>query len=299
MLFSKRNHKLLNARMQRAQSLNSRLVQQKSVRRGPKDKQGPGIIKLFWLKALDPAIKLVFIAATATLLLLGGYVGLAHSSLFELRKVTISGSAHLSRLDILSAGKLGTHTNLISLKPALVEDSIRENLPWISHVKIERQMPNSINIIVVEQVPFAIGLIDEKWFYLNSDLKPFAPFTFNDELNLPVITGLSRKELLDEDTDMEEMLVQARVLLEGMPQELLDITGQISQIDINKAKGLQFVFANVPATLKIGFNFNEVKQRALKQVLYDLAQRNELYKALLIDLSQEKMTIVRLGQEKT
>ncbi|MDR1397947.1 MAG: FtsQ-type POTRA domain-containing protein [Desulfarculales bacterium] len=293
----KHNYNKLSARITRAQDLDSRLNRQKSARRVLRSENETGIARRFWLRAVDPAVKLVFMLALSGVLLLCGYVGLARSSWFDLREIKITGARHLSRLDILSAGGLGSHTGLLNMKPALVEAGIRENLPWINEVKIRRSLPDSIVIHVVEEIPYAVGLIDEQWFYLNHDLKPFAPYDYRHGYDLPVISGLSRAELLAEDQELEDLLIQARELLDKAADLDLELTGKVSQLEINKNKGMIMAFAKIPAAVVLGSNFNGRRFNHFQQIIRDLADRDELSGLLLMDLSQEKIVIVRLEQD--
>jgi cell division protein FtsQ len=292
----KHNYNKLGARMTRAKDLDIRLNHRKSARNTPRGENETGIAKYLWMKVIDPAAKLVFMLALSGILLLCGYVGLAQSSWFDLREIKITGAKHLSRLDILSAGGLGAHTNLLNMKPALVEAGIRENLPWINEVKISRSLPGSIVVDVVEETPYAVGLIDEQWFYLNRSLKPFAPYDYQHGYDLPVISGLSRADLLAEDRELEDLLVQAGELLEKTSALDLELIGKVSQMEINKNKGMIMAFANIPAAVVLGLNFNTKRLDHFQRIVRDLADRGELSRLLLMDLSQEKIVIVRLGQ---
>ncbi len=291
-----RRQKKLNARLQLGQALDARLGKQRAKRQQKRSEAGAA--RKFLLSLFMPLFKLAFILAVSGALLLGAYAGLAHSSWFSLKHVQINGATHLSRLDILSAAGLGLHTNLINLKPMEVEAGISE-LPWIQQVSVERILPNKVLINVVEQAPYAIGLIEGQLFLLNQSLKPFAPFipARNQELaSLPVVSGLSRAEFIQEDEELEELLNYGKSILTITGQNSL--LGALSQIDLNRISGIKLVFEHVPATIKIGDDFSKEKFEALVKVASDLKQRGELRRAVLIDLTLDKSVTVRLGQDK-
>jgi hypothetical protein len=229
------------------------------------------------------------------LILLGGYLALYHSGCFGLRQVQISGVNHLSRLDILSAAGLGLHSNLLNIKPPAAEAGIRA-LPWVSGVSVSRVLPDQINIQVKEEIPHAIGLIDGQLFYLNRDLKPFAPFVYDEKFSLPVISGLSRADFLNESQETEESLARGNYLLRMLEERPDPLLGALSQLEFEGPVGMKISFANLPATIRTGVNFDERKYKMLQQVLLDLAARGEMNKTLLIDITGDKRIIVRLGQ---
>jgi cell division protein FtsQ len=286
----------LSAGIRQAKELGSHLRRQKSARRPSKSEGLLPAAEKACRQALSPALKLIFILLSSAIILLGGYTGLAQSSWFDLRAIEVIGANHLSRLDILSAGGLGSHTSLITLRPSQVEAGIRENLPWIDQVRVSRRLPNKIVIEVTEQKPYAIGLIDGQWFYLNQGLKPFAPYDHTASYNLPVICGLSRAELLSEDQETEDLLLQAGEVLREAEKMDQTLSGSVSQIEINKEQGIMMVFDKLPAPVLLGFNIGPKHFEVLQQIIKDLADRGELARALFVDISQEKAAIVRLEQ---
>lgn len=289
--------KKLNARVTPGRALESRLERQKTKR--PARHRQETAARRFLAGLVAPFVRLTAIIVVTSALLLGTYVGLAHSSWFGLRQVEINGAIHLSRLDILSAGGLGLDTNLIRLTSMQIEAGIRE-LPWIEQVKVERILPDKLRISVVEQTPYAIGLIEDQMFYLNKTLKPFAPFarmTSGDTFSLPVVSGLTRAELIKEDEELEGLLRYGTEIIALLQEE--HGLGALSQLDLDRSTGIKIVFENIPATIKAGDNFGRVKLDALIKVVDDLKQRDELKRAVLIDLTLDKHVTVRLGQDKT
>jgi hypothetical protein len=248
-----------------------------------------------WRRILKPVCLVLAQFMAVTLVLLGGYLALYHGGWFGLRQVRITGVNHLSRLDILSAAGLGLHSSLLNINPPAAEAGIMA-LPWVSGVSVSRVLPDQINIRVEEEIPHAIGLIDGQLFYLNKNLTPFAPFVYDEKFSLPVISGLSRADFLNESQETEEALARGGRLLrmlEEHPDPLLD---KLSQLEFAGQVEMKVSFANLPATIKTGVNFDERKYKMLQQVLSDLAARGEINKALLIDITGDKRIIVRLGQ---
>jgi hypothetical protein len=294
MLVSKRQ-RLLTASVNRGRSLDFRLSRQRKLKKSQN-----------WLKAqqlrrkrsiLKPVCLILAQFTAATLILLGGYLALSACSWFELRQVQITGVNHLSRLDILSAAGLGLHSNLLNIKPPAAEEGIRA-LPWVSGVSVSRVLPDQINIQVEEEIPRAVGLIDGCLFYLNKNLKPFAPFVYDEKFSLPVISGLSRADFLHESQETEEALARGSRLLQMLENWTDPLLGELSQLEFDGQMGMKAAFANIPAAVKTGVNFDERKYKMLQQVLLDLAARGEMDRALSIDITGDKRIIVRLGQQE-
>lgn len=88
--------------------------------------------------------------------LVGGAIGLLHTSVFAVRHVSVVGNQHTPRTEIVAAAGLSGEQALMvdSGSPAAVRAV--ERLPWVGTVSFARHWPWSVAVIVHERKPAAI-----------------------------------------------------------------------------------------------------------------------------------------------
>jgi cell division protein FtsQ len=96
------------------------------------------------------------ITVTVFLLLLGtvGYVVGWHTKVFDVRATKVSGVKVLTKQQILDAAKVPAHQPVAAVDTKAVKARILQ-LPRVRSVVVERSLPHSVVITVVERVPAA------------------------------------------------------------------------------------------------------------------------------------------------
>ena len=113
----------------------------------------------------------------------------------ELRHVEIAGVQHTSRadLDVLIARYAGT--NLFHLDIARLRHEV-SLLPWVSRVEIEKKLPDTLRIVVVERTPVALAAIHDNIVYVDDRGTAFASLTpAAGDPDLPLITGAAGNDV--------------------------------------------------------------------------------------------------------
>ncbi len=131
------------------------------------------------------------LAGLAVLLWLGA--NLAHQwmgswDFFRITAIEINGCNRTTRQEILAKSGVDVHSNLMALKPALVEEALAQH-PWIDQVRISREWPNRLLIAIKEKKVAAIINRRDGLFYLDRRGRAFWPATSANDLDFPVLTG--------------------------------------------------------------------------------------------------------------
>ena len=252
--------------------------------------------------ALPPAVRgaagglfrFAALVVAASLLLLAGWALVATSPVFAVKEVEVLGTRHLSRLEILRASGIGAGSNLLALPVARLEKRIGE-LGWVASVRVVRRLPGAVRITVRERRPFCLALVKGRLYYLDHELRSFAPVGRERIPSLPVITGLTPADLVSPDQEMEGLLAGARRLLtlSASPGRW----GHLGEIHLDRVWGLTAVWEGLPAPVRLGFSSFAARLQRLARVTRDLAQRGELSRALLIDLDHPRRVVVRLARD--
>ena len=115
---------------------------------------------------------------------------------FAIRHVEIAGTQHTSRADLDAlrsryAGKNLFHIDIDRLRHEVV------SLPWVSRVEIEKKLPDTLRILVVERVPVALAETDNGVAYVDEQGNAFAGLSpAVGDPDLPLITGATGADLV-------------------------------------------------------------------------------------------------------
>jgi cell division protein FtsQ len=77
------------------------------------------------------------------------------SPLLHVRRVQVSGSKHVTGADIERAAHIGSDTNLLLLSTSSVVNAT-EGLPWVRHARVERSLPGTVRVKIVERTPVLV-----------------------------------------------------------------------------------------------------------------------------------------------
>jgi cell division protein FtsQ len=83
---------------------------------------------------------------------LAGGAAAAWSRLLDARTITVTGASHLSRAAVVRLAGVSTSTDLLSLDGAAVAARL-EASPWVASATVERDLPSTLRIAVVERTP--------------------------------------------------------------------------------------------------------------------------------------------------
>jgi cell division protein FtsQ len=98
----------------------------------------------------------VILALVAVVVLVAGGVGALHSPLFRVRDVTVVGSTHTPRSEIVAAaGLAGNHALMLGAGSTVARRAL-EALPWVGSVSFARHWPWTVLVTVRERTPAAV-----------------------------------------------------------------------------------------------------------------------------------------------
>lgn len=136
------------------------------------------------------------VLAAAGILLLGWV--LAESGLFRIRDmgaVEVRGNRRLSRGEVLAASGIRPGMGILSLDRDAAAARICSH-PWVAAAAVERCFPSRVRIVVKERQPVALVVRDGRLHYVDGEGDVFAPAKAGDDLDFPVVTGLSKADLV-------------------------------------------------------------------------------------------------------
>ncbi|EAU43170.1 cell division protein FtsQ [Fulvimarina pelagi HTCC2506] len=127
---------------------------------------------------------------------------------FSIETIEVSGNSETSEIDILQAlWGTGAQT-LISLDPAIAQETI-EAMPWIERASVSKYYPNRIGIDLIEHRPYAVWQSSENFTIVDREGTSIVPFTPGRFDVLPVVVGegapTAAARILDEMEEFPEL----------------------------------------------------------------------------------------------
>jgi cell division protein FtsQ len=143
-------------------------------------------------------------------LLLGaqqGYQYVTTSAHFEARSVAFEPTPHLSADRLTELMGLPAGTNILAVDVDAMRSKIEAD-PWVASATVQRQLPDTLRVVVTEHEPVAV-LLSGYFYLLNREGEPFKRVETGERGELPVITGVERDLLVKSDPAAAQIIRRA------------------------------------------------------------------------------------------
>lgn len=157
------------------------------------------------------------LALTALLIVGVGFaaqLGWAHAQVspqFALKAINVSGNARATDAELLRISGLAEGQNLFQLETLSAERSVASH-PWVKTVEVTRHFPSRATIAITEHEPAAVVSLGELYL-VDANALPFKRLQPQDELDLPLITGLDREIYTEHPLEYRARVLAALELL--------------------------------------------------------------------------------------
>lgn len=198
------------------------------------------------------------------------YHYLLNSPYVRLKHVEITGADPGVRDELIRMCGLDRDQGLLSLHLYEVKRKMEAH-PWVRAVKLERRFPHTLVVEVEKQDPAALARMDDVYF-VNRQGEIFKRISECDEMDLPIITGLS-----EDDEEVREELKQAIHVVEVLESQKTPWSlSELSEIHMRKDGAVSLYFNHVKA--EIVFLYDELadKMDALRKVAEHLNQSGKI-----------------------
>lgn len=209
--------------------------------------------------------------------------------LLEIRAVTVEGVHQIGKQELVDRLALKPGTPLHHIVTTTVKERV-ESHPWVKEAVVTRVPFHELRISVVERKPAAIVHAGSENFLSDEEGHVLARLGADDNVMLPMVTGLDSRELLRGDADVRHA-VKSGIELARLVGQTIDGRLQINAANpanlVASVRGVQFQFGEA-AVNEQWERFQRIKP-SLKTVTFDGHGRggNE------IDLRYENRVIVR------
>ncbi|MGH2720436.1 MAG: cell division protein FtsQ/DivIB [Actinomycetota bacterium] len=193
------------------------------------------------------------VAAAAVLggaLTLGG-VALWDSPVLDLRTVEVGGNTRVAARDVVVASGLSDADHLLRIATGRVASSVQGS-PWVSEAKVERILPSTVRITVVERRPAAVvpvgtasWLVDRDGVVLEQVAAGVTAPSF-EGTRLPVVADLPVEAVLPGESVEPPQYRQALTVLHSLPAAVRE---RVAVVRAPTPDGITLELTNGPVIL--------------------------------------------------
>ncbi|MBI5048990.1 MAG: FtsQ-type POTRA domain-containing protein [Deltaproteobacteria bacterium] len=216
------------------------------------------------------------------------YQELLKSPYLAIKEIKIAGNMRVSKAEILELAGINVGDNLLKINTGDIQKGLRLN-PWVAEVDVARNFPNRLSIGIKERQPVAFINLDNLYFVDETGII-FKKISIEDEIDLPVITGIKREDI-EEGTKISELAIKAVNLMHILAKKEIFSNEELSEINVDKTYGLTLYTMQQGTRIELGDEEFTEKIEKLKRVIQS---RNGLADIEFIGLNYNKGVVVKL-----
>lgn len=213
------------------------------------------------------------------------------SSLFRITAIDVDGAARANPEALRRLGGVVPGANLFDVDLDAARVQVRGH-PWVERAEVRLTAVDRVRISVVEYEPVALVALGNLYF-ADQRGRLFKRYSPGENVDLPVVTGLSREKVEADDSDQGALLRQALDLIASWDAPTHGVLGEVN---VDEARGLTVVL--VEDGLRVTFGRDDWQGRLAKLQRVRAVLKYKGYRAHRIDLSGRRRAnrvVVRLA----
>jgi cell division protein FtsQ len=201
---------------------------------------------------------------------------------FGIKTIALSGNERISREEIVTLGGVEMGKNLFSFDTHGAENAIVKN-PWVSSVKVTRELPTTLNIDLVERKAVALVALGERLYLVTKEGEPFKQVKPEDPTDLPVVTGITGSELARDRAGALERIRTAVGVLEKYQALKLARVYPPEEFHLEPSGHAVLTIGKQGITLALGLPPYARKLAMASEVMGELRAKNRLPGIVFLD----------------
>jgi cell division protein FtsQ len=214
------------------------------------------------------------------------YSYLLSSPYIRLEQLEIAGVDEAMQKELQEMSGLNFDLSLLAINLDEVQKKLEKH-PWVRSVAVEKQFPHGLLIRVEREEPRAL-VAAEKLYYMNRFGKVFKEVGRNEDVDFPIITGVSA-DALDRQKQMG-FSMQILQYLESQSDHWS--LKNLSEIHVKKDGDVSLYFSFLPAAVKLRAQNLESKMEELKRVVEHLNSTGRIHTVKAIHLNYGEGAVV-------
>jgi cell division protein FtsQ len=234
------------------------------------------------------------VVATSGLVAFGAKRYMTHSPRFAVVDLSVSGNVRLPEDAVFARAELATGENIFSVDV----DAARKRLeadPWISSATVQRKLPGTVVVSVVEYEPRALSAVEGRLFLVARGGEMFKEVTPGDPMDLPVITGVSAADVGGDREQVTRTLAAAIDLVEDIEAKGFGKRYPVQEVHLEADGTIAVLLGQNGIALHLGQAPFRGKLEQAERVFAELSQRKTEPSIVFLDNeSTPERVVVRM-----
>lgn len=243
---------MAKTRSSRAGSALSDHAAVRGVRQG-RSNQRKGQRRQHVLRALRRGVVVVTGVVAVAAAGVGAYKawGWAHTApYFAIKQIQVQGMNRASEASLRRRADLNVGENIFAVDTDALVEAVGAH-PWVAEVTVQKRYPRNLVITVREHEPVVLVALGHLYYADASSeiVKRYAP---GEQESLPVVTGLSRAQVENDDPDARAMLSEAVAFVDVWKQTLGETAPRVVEMNMDPVMGLSVVLDKEEGRIEMG-----------------------------------------------
>ena len=219
------------------------------------------------------------------------------SPALSIRSIEVRGAQRTPAPELLQAGRLEEGMNIFAPDLDRVERRIAD-LPWVKRATVMRVIPDRMVVEVEEFTPVAlINLRDI--YYVDRDAKVFKKVQAPENVDLPLLTGITRQDYQDDHQRTEMVILDALALIDQIRRTACLADRRVAEIHHDELLGSTVILDPGAVSVRLGRERPGDKLPVLCRLLSQIAAQQLRAHTILLDhQGRPGWATVRLDRER-
>ena len=191
---------------------------------------------------------------------------LTRTTFLRLERIEVNQLKRLTREEVIGLAGVRPGDDMLSLRLRRIGEQLSKN-PWVEKVRVRRYFPHVLALEVTEREPVAVinmGFL----YYVDKNGEVFKTLNEGDNLDYPVVTGISEEDMSKDPAGSKEALKKVCDLVALLSSRSVFRLTDISEIHYGKGFGFTLFTTDAGVPVKLGnSSFNEKLDRLAR--IYD------------------------------
>ncbi len=263
----------------------------KPVARGPKPSSG-------WFQRVQLMTGVIVVIAASILVAWGLRRYLHKSPRFAIAQVTVQGNRRLGPQAVVKQAGLATGDNVFDVDEDRCRAALQHN-PWIESAKVQKELPDTVRITIVEREPRLLANIDDRLLLADGHGVLFKETEPGDPTDLPIVTGIKPADVVRDRDGVTLRMRRVLDLLADLEAEQIPERLPIQEVHIGGDGDLTVFAGTDGVALTFGQPPYRLKVEKGKRILAELRARRVKADALFLDnRAHPERVVVRMRSDE-
>ncbi|MBN2195431.1 MAG: FtsQ-type POTRA domain-containing protein [Polyangiaceae bacterium] len=201
---------------------------------------------------------------------------------FSVVIIDVVGNRRLSDSEVLRRAGVAEGMNLFVLDTEATEQALLA-VPWIEEVKVTRELPRTLRIELVEREAAAVAVVGSRSWLVTPEGVPFKELAAGDPYDLPLLTGVTLEDLLQ---DREGAVGRLKTGIDVLRQYGRTAPGRVhvaQEVNLGEDGGVVLTVGKQGMTFHLGRGQVRRKLLMAERIIAQLGRRGRMPGILFLD----------------